>query len=78
MTAKQANEIATKQLLSNTEGEYQLILKKITTAATKGLFAISCDIILPKVKERLVSDGYTIQYYQGDQREPSYYTINWD
>lgn len=80
MTAQEAKELANNFVIKDSEGEYQRIIKNIKEKAANGLFQANASSISELVKAKLIYDGYEIKYYQGDfrdQREQSYYTINW-
>lgn len=80
MTADQARAQTHQFLLQSTDGEYQSVLKKIEEKVNKGEFSLYISSIHELVKAKLVTDGYTVTYNQGDYRDPregSSYTISW-
>lgn len=77
MTAKEAKETASAYLLTHSEGEYQLIIQKITATAKTGLFGISVGLISEIIRQRLIDDGYNVLYHEGLQRDLPYYSIEW-
>ena len=80
INAAWANKVATTQLGEIALNQLNNILKSIQEAATKNKFTINVFALEDINKKELENRGFKVKYHEGDfrdQRETSYYTINW-
>ena len=78
ITAKWAREKSQEILGIKVQAELDGILVRIAEAVSNNKMLISSNSISEIVKKELTSRGFSIKYVPGyDQRDPSYYTINW-